>query len=271
MAKRKKRKFTATTADKWDLYERSVQEPSADIDLIDQVWRELRGRQAHHLREDFCGTAVNSVAWVKHRRTNTAIGVDISPDVLALAERRITRRLKPPDRKRIRLLEADVLKVEAGPVDTVVATNFSYFTFKTRRLLKRYFRSVRDALVDDGMLLLDAYGGSDAFLEVEEPREQDGFTYVWDQYHYNPVTGDVINYIHFKFPDGTRIKRAFTYEWRLWTLPELRELLKEAGFKRVTVYWEGTDEETEEGNGVFTVTRTGEACEGWIAYLAAEK
>ena len=52
---------------------------------------------------------------------------------------------------------------------------------------------------------------------------------------------------------------------------KLIELLTEAGFKNVTVYWEGTDEETEEGNGEFTVTRTGEACEGWIAYLAAEK
>ena len=33
MAKRKKSKFTAATADKWDLYERSVQEPGADVAL----------------------------------------------------------------------------------------------------------------------------------------------------------------------------------------------------------------------------------------------
>ena len=37
MAKRKKPRFTAATADKWDLYERSVQEPDADIDLHDVV------------------------------------------------------------------------------------------------------------------------------------------------------------------------------------------------------------------------------------------
>ena len=59
-------------------------------------------------------------------------------------------------------------------------------------------------------------------------------------------------HIHFSFPDGSKIKKAFTYDWRLWTLPEIRELLLEAGFQRATVYWEGTNEETEEGDGEFT-------------------
>ena len=58
-------------------------------------------------------------------------------------------------------------------------------------------------------------------------------------------------HIHFKFPDGSRIKNAFSYDWRLWTLPEVQELLAEAGFDRITVYWQGTDEETGEANGEF--------------------
>jgi cyclopropane fatty-acyl-phospholipid synthase-like methyltransferase len=156
-------------------------------------------------------------------------------------------------------------------VDTIVACNFSYFIFRTREDLRRYFRACRGALVRDGMLLLDAYGGSDAFREIEEKRAEKGFTYVWDQHYYNPLNGHVTNHIHFRFADGTKLARAFTYEWRLWTLPELIELLREAGFSEVTVYWEGTDEKTGDGNGVFTVTRRGEACEGWIAYLAAER
>jgi hypothetical protein len=120
------------------------------------------------------------------------------------------------------------------------------------------------------MLILDVYGGSEAQEELEEPREVEGFDYVWDQKHYNPVTGDVINHIHFRFPDGTELKSAFVYEWRLWSLPELRELLKEAGFKDVTCYWEGSDEDGD-GNGEWSVTKVGEACEGWVAYLVAEK
>jgi len=267
---RRRSRRTAANSDPWELYELSVQEPEAECEIIEQVWRELRGRRAHTLREDFCGTAVNSIEWVRRDPGNAAIGVDLSPEVLDRARKRVTRRLKPAARKRIRLAEGDVLSVETEPVETVLAGNFSYFIFKTRRRMKRYFKAVHKSLVEDGLFLLDAYGGSDSFLVLKEPREVDGFTYVWDQAHYNPITGDVINHIHFRFPDGTKLTKAFTYEWRLWTLPELRELLKEAGFAAVTVYWEGTDEEGE-GNGEWSVSRVGEACPGWIAYLVAEK
>ncbi|MEC8855079.1 MAG: class I SAM-dependent methyltransferase, partial [Planctomycetota bacterium] len=124
-----------------------------------------------------------------------------------------------------------------------------------------------------GIFIMDAYGGSESFEEQEEERDLDGFVYVWDQNHYNPITGDVVNHIHFRFPDGTEMNKAFTYEWRLWTLPELQEILREAGFQSVHVYWEGTVEDGEEegeGNGEFTQTRVGEACQGWIAYLVAQ-
>ena len=96
-------------------------------------------------------------------------------------------------------------------------------------------------------------------------------TYIWDQASYNPITGEVINHIDFTFPNGSEIKKAFTYHWRLWTLPEIRELLEEAGFSTVLVYWEGTDEETGEGNSEWAVSDQGEACEGWIAYIVASK
>ena len=271
MAKRKKRQRTASTSDRWALYEQAVQEPEADCEFIEQVWRELRGRRPRQLREDFCGTAVDAIEWVRRGRRNTAIAVDISPTVLELAEQRARRRLKPAERKRLQLVQADVLKVRTPQMDTICACNFSYFTFKTRETLRRYFRRCRESLVDDGLLLLDAYGGSDAFREIRERRKVNGFTYIWDQHHYNPITGHVINHIHFRFPDGTRIREAFTYDWRLWTLPELREMLLEAGFREVTVYWEGTEEGTTEGNGIFKPSREGEACEGWIAYLVAEK
>ena len=106
---------------------------------------------------------------------------------------------------------------------------------------------------------------------MTEDRDLDGFTYTWDQNFFDPITGDVVNHIHFKFPDGTKIKKAFTYEWRLWTLPEIQELLLEAGFKDTVVYWEGTDDETGEGDGEWAVSKRGEACEGWVAYIVGIK
>ena len=94
--------------------------------------------------------------------------------------------------------------------------------------------------------------------------------FIWDQKSYDPITGDIRCHIHFSFPDRTKLKRAFTYDWRLWSLPEIREVLLEAGFVRVTVYWEGTDEETDEGNGEFTPAEHGEADDAFIAYIVAE-
>ena len=73
------------------------------------------------------------------------------------------------------------------------------------------------------------------------------------------------------FPDGTKLRKAFTYDWRLWTIPEIRECLADAGFRRSHVYWEGTDHATGEGDGTFRRTTVGEACGGWIAYIAAER
>ena len=63
--------------------------------------------------------------------------------------------------------------------------------------------------------------------------------------------------------------KAFTYEWRVWTMPEILEMLTEAGF-RPTVYWEQADEGGE-GNGVFIPETEGDADAGWIAYIVAEQ
>lgn len=238
--------------------------------FIDRVSRKHAGRAASTLREDFCGTFALCGEWVRRRRGNHAIGVDLDPAVLDWGRRRAQARLTEEQRSRLRLRRADVLAVKEEPVEVLCAFNFSYFIFKQRQELLRYFQRSFEAVAPGGLFLLDCYGGSDSFVEMEEERALDGFVYVWDQHRYNPITGDVINHIHFRFPDGSEMARAFTYDWRLWTLPELRETLLEAGFSRVTIYWEGTTQDGE-GDGVFRPSTKGEACAGWIAYLVAER
>jgi len=262
---------TAKGADLLELYEQSVQEPEGEINIIDQIWMEQRDRRASLLREDFCGTAAISIEWVKRRKTNKAIGVDLDSPTLQWIRSRLGDRLDEQQQARIELIEGNVLSTSTQQCDTILATNFSYYIFKTRDQVREYFKTVLDELVEDGLFILDAYGGSDSFKEMTEDRDLDGFTYTWDQNFYDPITGDVVNHIHFKFPDGTKIKKAFTYEWRLWTLPEIRELLLEAGFSSTVVYWEGTEEETGEGDGEWAVSERGEACEGWVAYIVGIK
>jgi cyclopropane fatty-acyl-phospholipid synthase-like methyltransferase len=261
----------AKQADRHVLYQEAVQCVEAEIDMIDQNFKKLRGRLATSLREDFCGTANTSCEWVRRRPTNTAIGIDLDQEVLDWGQTHNISALKDSASNRITLVNDDVLVVETKPVDVVLAMNFSYQIFKTREMLGKYFCTVHKTLAKDGIFFLDAFGGYEAFREMEEATEFDNFTYIWDQHRYNPINGDITCLIHFTFPDGSKIKRAFTYHWRLWSLPELQEILQEAGFQRVLVYWEGTDEKTGEGSGKYLPTQIGEADAGWICYLSAEK
>ena len=261
---------TAKDSDRHELYELSVQNVESEIDFVDKVWKELRGRTATRLREDFCGTFASSAEWITRRDDNTAIGVDLDEEVVQWGRDHTLPKLDDAQQERIEVILDDVLKVECSKVETLLAMNFSYYLFKTRESLRTYFQSAYAALDEDGILICDSYGGSESFTEMEEERDLDGFTYVWDQSYYSPVSGDVVNHIHFRFPDKTEMREAFTYEWRLWTLPEIKELMIEAGFSKVTVWWEGTDEDGD-GDGEFTADEVGEACVGWIAYLTAEK
>lgn len=259
----------AKRADRHVLYEKSVQNVDAELDFVNATFTKLRGRPPRVLREDFCGTANLSCAWVRRGPRNIAHCIDLDPEVLDWSRRNRLGALDAAQARRIHVLNKDVLKVRCPGTDVTLALNFSYWVFKDRRTMERYFRKVHSELGDDGVLFLDAFGGYEACREMEETTEYNGFTYVWDQAAYNPVNGDITCHIHFRFKDGSRLRKAFSYDWRLWTLPELTEMLAETGFQS-TVYWEGTDARGE-GNGVFTPTARGEADAGWIAYIVAEK
>lgn len=267
---------TRANSDKHDLYELSVQCPEAEIEFVDTTFRKIRGRRATSFREDFCGTAASACEWVRLRDANTAVGVDLDGPTLANGVKRHISKLNDDQKKRITLQQRNVLH-PTGPgvgVDVVVAMNFSYWIFKTRELMLSYFKAVRKSLVADGVLFMDHYGGADSYLEIKERRRiggvRRGFTYIWDQAYYNPITNEKTNHIHFEFKKGPAWKKAFTYTWRLWSLIEIRELLTEAGFKNVTVYWEG-DDGRGGGDGIFKKTVRGEACRCYIAYISAEK
>ncbi|CAN5341233.1 hypothetical protein BH24PSE2_BH24PSE2_12480 [soil metagenome] len=270
MAKRKKKRrpTMAERADRHDLYERSVQSVEDEVGFLEETYASIRGRKPRVLREDFCGTAGLACQWVRTNRLHRAIGVDIDGEVLEWGRERHVMQLSEKQRERVRLLCGDVLSARPERADLIVALNFSYWVFKTRARLRDYFKAARRGLGEDGLFILDIFGGTEAFDECEEKTRYKGFTYVWDQARYDPITGDYLCHIHFRFPDGSSLEPAFSYEWRLWTLPEVRELLDEAGFRRSTVYWQGEDEDGE-ASGEFSPVDRGEADPAWIAYVVA--
>lgn len=270
-ARKKRRVFTAKTADRHELYQLSVQSPKEDVSFLSRVYKSFRKKKALHFREDFCGTSLLSATWVARGKEYTAEGFDIDPDPLSWG---IAHNFEPlgENANRATLHMKDVREPSNKKPDVRCAQNFSYFVFKKRAELLEYCRAACKDLAKDGVFVMDIYGGPESMEEMEEVRKIDeGFTYVWDQVSYFPATADYKAHIHFRFKDGSEIKRAFSYDWRLWTLPEVKDILLEAGFSAVETYWEGTDEDGESGNGVYRRSKKGENCLAWVTYLVALK
>jgi hypothetical protein len=206
---------------------------------------------------------------VERHRHNTARGIDIDPQCLDWGRTHNVRGLDAEQQSRVKLIQGDVLDVGHELVDVTVAFNFSWSILTERPTLLRYLRAARATLKADGLLFLDVYGGPEAQQETVVRRRCEGFTYVWEQRAFDPIGGIGQNAIHFEFRDGSMLRNAFRYDWRLWSLPELRDLLREAGFSRSQVLWEGTCRETGQGNDVFSPRERAESALAWIAYVVA--
>ncbi|MBT7311104.1 class I SAM-dependent methyltransferase [bacterium] len=261
--------LTAGRADKHKLYETSVQSADTEVEFMDRVFVERFGRTPQYLREDFCGTALMCKEWVEKRESNHAIGIDLDESTLQWAKE---NNLNPigAAAQRVSLICDNVLNVTDPSTEIIAATNFSWWGFHDRKVLKQYFLSSLNSLVDQGMLMLDIFGGPEAQVVQFEEREYDGFTYIWDQDKFNPITHSYKCNIHFRFPDDSKMENAFQYDWRIWTIPETRDLLLESGFKEVVIYWEGTDQDGNP-NGNFQPCGAGDLAPAWVAYIVAFK
>ncbi len=269
----------ADRADKYVLYQMSVQEPEHEIEFFDQVYREQNRKAPKVLREDFCGTFAVCCEWVK-KPGRTAIGVDLDPEPLAWGMEHNLSRLSPRQQQRVTLLRQDVRRVNQPKADILAAQNFSFWIFKTRAELRDYFAVARQNLKRDGIMILDMMGGGECTIEGQQdvrkiraggPSDEEGpvrFKYVWEQARYNPITHDCSFYIHFRFKDGSELHRVFEYHWRFWSIAEVRELLEEAGFSKSYVYWEGTDEDGD-GDGNWKRVDDAESDPSWLAYIVA--
>lgn len=273
MGQKRKRKSKGPTeaesADLYRLYEEAVQDPPGDVALVERIYRGHFERDPRRLREDFCGTAAMACCWVRRDPKNRAWGIDLDPEPLAWSREHHVASLTKEQAERLVLLRGNVLDTEHEPVDVIAAFNFSYFVFHERTQLVGYFEKSRGRLLREGMLVLDLYGGAEAQRTQTETREYDDFDYVWDQDVFDPIQHHAVNHIHFEFEDGSRIERAFTYDWRLWTIPELIDALREAGFSTTEVYWERTDRKTNEGNGVYYRAKRAQDDPAWVSYIVA--
>lgn len=256
--------------DKYAFYSEAVQSPADDVKFYRKVYKELRhGSIPKTLREDFCGAGAICCEWVKLDKTHSSCGLDLDAEPMNYGRANYISQLTPEQQSRIVLIKKDVLSKNLPSADIVVAVNFSYFFFKKREILKRYFENVYKTLSPNGLFVLDIFGGTQCTHDIEDVTKHKNFTYYWDQQSFDPVTNEAYFEIHFGYKKK-KYEGVFIYDWRMWTIPEIREIMQEVGFQETHVYWEGTKKDGS-GDGNFKRTDKGEDCLSWIAYICGVK
>lgn len=230
--------------DKLNLYRLAVQHAPAEVAFLQRAF-------AHHndgelptlLREDFCGTAAIAAHFVALDENHRAVAIDSHYPTHRWALQRWPEVLGERAQD-LHLVCDDVLSARTPRVDVVAALNFSVFIYHDRPALLNYFKTARKTLRPGGLLVIDAYGGPGA-MQVKMQKRQvvpdasesvKPFEYQWEQRNYDAVTSRVDSRIHFGLSKSKTIRDAFLYDWRLWSLTELVELLTEAGFASAQVW-----------------------------------
>ncbi len=265
----------AERADKFVCYQKSVQTPSHEVEFFEQAYREAYRSKPYTLREDFCGTFAVCCRWVASHVRRTAIAVDLCGDTLQWGRDHNLAKLSDAQKSRVRIIQQDVRKRNRPQVDVLAAQNFSFWIFKTRSEVVDYFKIARVNLKVKGIMVMDMMGGGECYEEELVDKRtivkgKKGFRYHWKQESFNPVTADARFSISFKFADGSKLKKAFQYDWRFWTIPEVREMLAEAGFRESHVYWETEDEDGED-SGEWERGEVAPSNPSWICYIVAIK
>jgi len=237
---------TIAGLDRHDLYEVCVQSPADTVPLLHAI----HGGAPLILGEDFAGTAALSRAWVRAAAEARAVAVDHDASALAEARRRASAAGVPAER--LVLLRGDVVAATAPPTDAahradvIYTGNFSIGELRTRGDLVRYLGHVHARLRPGGIFAADVYGGESTFMigsaERHEPGPDGGtLVYTWEQREADPLTGRVVNAVHFEVLDADEesqgmMNDAFVYHWRVWSVPELRDAMHDAGFAGTEVH-----------------------------------
>jgi hypothetical protein len=256
--------------DRLELYERTVQAPEHLVPFL----RGLHGRDPRVLGEDFCSTALLSRAWVAAVPGGAAVAVDLDAEALRRAGHVAGLRLVQAD---LRVALPDGLPAP----DLVWVGNFSLGYLHERAELLAYLRRTRERLASGGIFACDTYGGGAAWRTGAAVREHylPGGLRVrstWEQRVADPVTARVVNAIHFRVDrDGEVVFEAadaFVYDWRVWSLPELADAAREAGFAAHETYAHlANDPEGRQGRprAVRDPRELGDPGERWAACFAA--
>ena len=178
-----------------------------------------------------CGTG--SLTCLLAQRGYSMLGVDLSPDMLTVAEQKcrgLNVVLSCQDMTRL---------VLPGQADAVICCLDSVNYVTRSAALRRAFRRVYDALAPGGLFLFDvktpaALEGADGQTYLDE---DDGLYCVWraDWYPRRRICAYGLD-LFLQNEDGLWIRGGEYHEEYAYTMGELDGFLREAGFRRVRQY-----------------------------------
>ena len=252
-----------------------------DIPHFNDIYKGISGHLPMTLREDFCGTFFLASEWVRQSDDHRALAIDLDPEPLDHGINFHKASLSDEEQKRLQVFQQDARKSLSDKADITYVGNFSIFEFHDRSFVLEYFKTTLEGLNDDGILILDTVGGSgfagDKYKDHRRYKHEQGsrkgkvwFHYYWEHSYFNPITQNARFAIHFKTKDGM-YKDVFTYDWRLWSIPELRDCMIEAGFKDMRVFWHEEGNDDEESAYSYEQVSEADHDETWLAYLVGVK
>ncbi|KVH90673.1 hypothetical protein Ccrd_007306 [Cynara cardunculus var. scolymus] len=232
---------------KFSLYQQSVQSPKGDISYL---------QNTEWLRSDSRRTAVGldldveALDWCMENNVNK-VGADLSSriflyhgNVLQPLEAKLVKSNLQNIMHNVTLEEkgngsesiADSEALPVPPRDIICAFNYSCCCLHSRQELISYFKHALHALSKKGgIFVMDLYGGTSSECELRMQRRFPNFTYTWEQAGFDIIQRKTRISLHFTLQkqQKKKLRHAFSYSWRLWSLPEIKDCLEEAGFRSV--------------------------------------
>ncbi|CAH1452437.1 unnamed protein product [Lactuca virosa] len=225
---------------KFSLYQQSVQSPKGDISYLQKFFLTyVGGRAPLHLQEDFCGTALLSTEWLRSDSRRTAVGLDLDVEALDWCMENNVNKVGADLSSRIVLFHGNVLQPqEALLVKSSFQNTMNNVTLEDdengiESVANSEKLPPRDIVC--GIFVMDLYGGTSSECELRMQRKFPNFTYTWEQAGFDIIQRKTRISLHFTLQkhQKKKLRHAFSYSWRLWSLPEIKDCMEEAGFRSI--------------------------------------
>jgi hypothetical protein len=134
-----------------------------------------------------------------------------------------------------------------------------------------YFKRCKNILAPGGLFICDLFNAfaAEGSGNLGYRKDCGAFDYIFEQSNIDLVSNTCHCHISFKFKDGSWMKRAFSYHFRMWTLAEVRDAMLEAGFVDVDFFLSYDDGKTgsDEKTYVHVSQKITDVNRSWSAYI----